>query len=106
MARPPVAKDNEKTKTFHVAPGFIIGGFDGKKKVGGDPIELTRAQAVYYQKLGAITIDIPEFEDDEPSSGSAAEAGAGTETEGEGAASSGSASDSDAASEAKPSRRR
>ena len=68
MARPPATKPGQKTMDFRVSPGFIIGGFDGKRKNPGDKIALTSAQAKYFQKLGAITVDIPEFDDDDDTS--------------------------------------
>lgn len=62
MARPPAAKDGQKTKEFRVAPGFSIGGYDGERKNGGDMIALTQKQAEYFLELGAITLKLADFD--------------------------------------------
>ena len=69
--RPPVTKKGESTKMFAVAPGFMIGGFDGKRKIGnnGDMIELTKKQAEHFIKLKAIVLELGDFDtevEDEP----------------------------------------
>lgn len=97
MPRPPAAKKGEKTKTFTVSPGYSIGGFDGKRKDGGDAIELTHAQAKYYMEMGAIKLELPDFGEDapEPDAGDPAKTGSGPETEGSGEPDAGGAPSGD-----------
>lgn len=96
--RPPIAEENEPTRDFTVAPGFIIGALDGSGRLkGGDTITLTKAQATHYMKMGAIEVDLPDFEPqketvDGPNTpkeaaddgGSQPEAGAGPQADGGG----------------------
>lgn len=61
MTRPPVTGKDEITREFRVAPGHIVGGFDGQTKNEGDQIVLTKGQAEHLMRLGAIEIDLPDF---------------------------------------------
>lgn len=92
MSKPPAVQEGEKTQTFTVAEGFKIGGYDGKAKTGGMPIELTKAQAEHFLKQKAITVGLPDFDDDNQT-----EASAGDTTEGDGDAIPGADADADTA---------
>ena len=64
MSRPPEKKPGQKTKSF-IATG-IMTDMDGNKLAPGDKLELTQAQAKYFQALNAISIDMEATFDDEP----------------------------------------
>lgn len=65
MSRPPAAGPKEKVRPYIVSAGCIIGGYDGKRREGGDSILLTTKQATYFNNLGMVFRPIVD-EEDEP----------------------------------------
>lgn len=65
MSRFPKATGNEKTKTFKVKEGYVVGHPDnsGRSLKGGQEIELTKKQADHLNKLGALDLDL-DFDED------------------------------------------
>lgn len=96
MAKAPATKEGQATREFKVAKGFRIGDPNKKRpdkraKEAGDTIRLTKEQATYYMKMGAIELELPDFEDEKHAAAvdksfddNPAEAGAGDQAEGEG----------------------
>ncbi len=84
MPRPPVAKEDDELKPFRVKEGFTIGGFDGQRKDKGGIIMLSKAQAEYFQALGAITFDMGAIFDDTNSETNIPEVSPEPEADGQG----------------------
>lgn len=85
MSRPPAASPDDARRTFLVCPGSVLCDDDGIRREGGDPVELTHAQATYHKQNGTIEVPLEEFfNDDANSQASDDQSQDGSETDGSG----------------------
>lgn len=81
MSRPPARKKGQATKEFTVADGRSIGDNDNIRRDGrfvnakhydeADKIRLTKDQAEFHMRRGNITLELPDFDDDDDTSDTA-----------------------------------
>ena len=89
MARIKAAAEGAKTKDFKVSAGYHMmspnsnaDGTPNKRLKGGDYVALTKSQAEYYLGMGAITLELADFDADVDDKPAPAKAKAGDEAEG------------------------